>query len=308
MTETSKALLEHHQVRKTKTQKAAFFQWVKPLAEAKGYRVTTEKGTFGAKNIIIGDPDTAKVVFTAHYDTCAVMPVPNFITPTQIFCYLLYQLLLITGIVLLAALFTVVWIRLGLPLASVFFSLALWTMLLLLILGPANKHTANDNTSGVATVLDILENMPEELQNQAAFVLFDLEEAGLFGSASFFGNHKKAMRDKLLLNFDCVSDGDHLLFCIKKKAHARLSLLEKAFPASQGKTVRLCTKGFFYPSDQANFPCGIGIAALKKGPFGVLYMDRIHTPKDTVFQAENITMLSQGAVRLTRLLTGESVL
>lgn len=302
MTETSKKLLETYQIRKTKKQKEAFLQWVKPLAESHGYGVSTEKGTFGARNIILGDPDSAKVVFTAHYDTCAVMPFPNFITPKCLPLYLAYQLLLVLGMFLIATAVTVAWVLLKLPLAPISFSLALWAMLLLLICGPANKHTANDNTSGVATILNILENMPEDLRNNAAFILFDLEEAGLFGSASFFGNHKKAMKDKLLINFDCVSDGDHILFCVKKKAKGWLPQLETAFAGTGDKTVEFCTKGFFYPSDQANFPCGIGVAALKKGPKNVLYMDRIHTKRDTVFDAENIALLTQGAVQLTELL------
>ena len=302
MTETTKKLLESYQVRKTKKQKAAFLQWVTPIAESHGYAVTTEKGTFGARNIIFGDPDTAKVVYTAHYDTCAVLPFPNFITPKSLFIYLLYQIVLVIGMFAIAVAFTVAWGLLNLPLASISFSIALWAMLLLLICGPANKHTANDNTSGVATILDIMENMPEDLRKNAAFVLFDLEEAGLFGSSSFYGKHKKAMKNKLLINFDCVSDGDHILFCIKKKAKSQLEQMEAAFSAPTGKTVEFCTKGFFYPSDQANFPKGVGVAALKKGTFGVLYMDRIHTKRDTVFQAENIALLTQGAVHLAALL------
>jgi hypothetical protein len=47
-----------------------------------------EKASFGGRNIVIGNPDTAKVLYTAHYDTCARLPFPNFITPKNIFIYL----------------------------------------------------------------------------------------------------------------------------------------------------------------------------------------------------------------------------
>ncbi len=50
-------------------------------------------------------------------------------------------------------------------------------------------------------------------------------------------------------------------------------------------------KGFsVYPSDQANFPYGVGICALrKKGE--ILYLSRIHTPKDTVLEETNVNIL-----------------
>ncbi len=302
MNEIIHELLETHQIRKTKAQKAAFLQWITPFAEAHGYAVATEKGSCGAKNIILGDPDSAKVVYTAHYDTCAVMPIPNFITPKCLPLYLLYQVALTLAIFVLAGVVSLLAGMVHPVLAPLAYGVTLWAILLLMILGPANKHTANDNTSGVATILQMLEEMPEELRKDAAFVLFDLEEAGLFGSTAFYSKHKKAMKDKLLINFDCVSDGDYFLLCIKKKARKWLPQLESAFISTGDKTVELCTKGFFYPSDQSNFPCGIGVAALKKGRFGLLYMDRIHTKRDTVFQAENIVLLAHSGIHLTQLL------
>ena len=51
-----------------------------------------------------------------------------------------------------------------------------------------------------------------------------------------------------------------------------------------------------YPSDQGNFPTSVGVVALKRGWMG-LYLDRIHTPRDTVMKEENIRYLVDGAVR-----------
>lgn len=302
MTETSRVLLKHYQIRKTKAQKAAFLRWLTPLAQAAGYTTRTERGAFGSRNIIIGDPTRAKVIFTAHYDTCTLLPLPNFATPKNRLCYLLSQLVLALIVLAAAVPLSILWFLLELPLAMYSLSIILWGMVFLLLFGPANRHTANDNTSGVATILDIMEKMPEHLKKEAAFVLFDLEEAGLLGSFAFYHKHKQALRHKLLLNFDCVSDGDHLLFCVKKRAAIWLPQLEAAFMSPPGKRVEVCTHGYLYPSDQANFPCGVGAAALKTGPFGILYMSRIHTRRDTVFQAENIALLSRGSVRLTALL------
>ena len=47
----------------------------------------------------------------------------------------------------------------------------------------------------------------------------------------------------------------------------------------------------FYPSDQAAFKKTVAVAALKKAPVIGLYMDKIHTPKDTAFDERNIDAL-----------------
>ncbi|MBQ2676734.1 MAG: M28 family peptidase [Clostridia bacterium] len=310
MTNTTKEVFEKYQVRKTKKQKTNFIEYVKSVAEQEGYSFKVEKGYFGAKNIVIGDPDTAKVVYTAHYDTCSVLPLPNFITPKNIWIYLLYQLVLAMLIFIPIAVFDFISdsliMHLGLDPFYAFLStefvcfLVLW----LLIGGPANKHTANDNTSGVTALFDIMTALPPESRNSVALIFFDLEEAGTIGSAAFSSKHKKAMKDKLLVNFDCISDGEHILFAVHKKARKFAPLLEQAFKANDNVTVEVATKGFFYPSDQANFPCGVGVAALKKtNKTNLLYMDRIHTNKDTVYREENIDFLVKGSVKLAELIT-----
>ena len=103
MTQTTKEVFETYQVRKTKKQKTAFIDYVQQLAERHGYTCQVEKGAFGVRNIVIGDPDTAKVLYTAHYDTCARLPFPNFITPKNFLIYLLYQILIVGLFFALAA-------------------------------------------------------------------------------------------------------------------------------------------------------------------------------------------------------------
>ena len=78
--------------------------------------------------------------------------------------------------------------------------------------GPASRHTANDNTSGVITLLETALAMPEADREEVCFVFFDNEEKGLFGSAAFTKAHKKAKKETLNINFDCVSDGDFIQF------------------------------------------------------------------------------------------------
>jgi hypothetical protein len=313
MTETTKEIFEKYQVRKTKKQKTAFIEYVKQIAERYGYEFKVEKGTFGARNIVIGDPDTAKVLYTAHYDTCARLPFPNFITPKNFLIYLLYQLLIV-GVLIFAAFamgFLGGMIFSFLPInEDVFFEIILpvfplvvyAALFYLLLGGPANKNTANDNTSGVTTVLSIVEELPQENKGNVAFVLFDLEETGLFGSSSFASKHKAIRENTLVINFDCVSDGETMLFALKKTTRKYAELLGEAFVSTDDVTVDI-TKNAFYPSDNASFKGGIGVAALKRSKLGgVLYMDRIHTNKDVIYREENISFLTDGAIKLTKML------
>ena len=311
MTETTQTVFEKHQIRKSYAQKSAFVQYVQSTAAKLGYQSRMEKGYLGARNVVVGDPDTARVVYTAHYDTCAVMPFPNFITPKCIWLFLLYQIAV--GILMVA-------IPSGLV-TGIFFGLAacgikanalllydLWLILILavcwlIMAGPANKHTANDNTSGVTTLLDTMTALPEELRGEVAFVFFDLEEMGLFGSAGFASKHKKVTKNTLVVNFDCVSDGNNILFVLRKGATRYTEAIQTAFPSTEAFTVEVASKGAIYPSDQANFVRGVGVAALKKTKGGLLYMDRIHTGRDTVYMEENIAYLTEGAVRLAESLS-----
>ncbi len=312
MTETTKTVFEKYQVRKTKAQKTAFIEYVKEIAGNNSYpcRVEVGKGS-KPRNIVIGDPDSAKVVFTAHYDTCPRLPFPNFITPKNIFVYILYQLLLTCGILLLAGVVGFIsgiamgLLKIDIVIASMLGGwlvyIFVFVILFLMMFGPANPHTANDNTSGVTVILDTMQALPEELRSKAAFVFFDMEEVGLVGSSAFYSAHKAAMKDKLLINFDCVSDGEHILFATKKKALCYEELLSSSFVSNEKYTVDIASKGVIYPSDQAKFPLGIGVAALKKSKkLGILYMDKIHTKKDTVYNEENIEFLVNGAVKLSR--------
>lgn len=312
MTETTKEIFKKYQVRKTKKQKTRFIEYVEQIAECYGYDFKVEKGSFGARNIIIGKPDTAKVLYTAHYDTCARLPFPNFITPKNFFVYLLYQFLIIGSFFVLSFL---LWLFFGLILSFIpiaeettyfimsFLPQVIYLVLLYLLLGgPANKNTANDNTSGVTTVLDIMKKLPQDQKSKVSFVLFDLEESGLFGSSSFASKHTTIKKNTLVINFDCVSDGETMLFALKRTTKKYAELLEKAFVSTPDISVDI-TKNAFYPSDNASFKSGIGVAALKKSKlFGILYMDRIHTNKDVIYREENIQFLTNGAIKLAQML------
>lgn len=289
-------VLRQYPVRKTKKQKQAFREDVKHYVTALGYLCHEEKGSFGARNFIIGDPQKAKVLITAHYDTCAALPFPNLITPCNLLPFLGYQLFLV---VFLLAVPILLGMGVGLLTRSVdigywFGYLFFWVLLVMMLVGPANKTNANDNTSGVVTLLEIARTLPENQREKTCFVLFDLEEAGLLGSASYQKAHKMETQNQLVLNLDCVGDGDHIrLFPTRKlkKDKKRLSSLYKACGYFGNKDILVREKGFaIYPSDQANFPYGVGICALRDSKAG-LYLGRIHTRRDTILEQTNVNLL-----------------
>lgn len=284
-------------VRKSKKQKQVFRDEVQALVQSWDYCSAVEKGSMGSRNLIIGDPAKAKYLITAHYDTCARLIVPNLIAPTSLWLFILSQLAAAS-------------VMLALPLvaaAPVWFlthsnAAAYWTwyglllvFLVLMMAGPANPSNSNDNTSGVVTLLEIARSLPENQRERACFVLFDLEEMGLIGSSSYQSRHKGETLHQTVLNLDCVGDGDDMLLlptrALRRDA-AAMAALRRCTGSFGEKRITLREKGFsVYPSDQASFPRGVGIAALRRNRFGGLYLGRIHTPRDTVLEQTNINLL-----------------
>ena len=304
MTEQSKKILSEMQVRKSRKQKEAFRAWLCGELEAAGYAPQVEE-SFAARNVVAGDPEGAKVLLTAHYDTQAVLPVPNFITPRNPFFFALYQLLIVLP------LFLAVGVVEGLIFAFVPGAAAWWLAPLSCIAicaffmwwivdGPANRHTANDNTSGVLTLVETALALPPEHRERVCFVFFDNEEKGMFGSAAFAKKHKGVKKNTVVLNFDCVGDGNSIQFFSQKKLkkdEAALKLMEAAFLPAGDKDVQV-VRGFgFYPSDNASFKRGAGVCALKHKRVVGYYMDRIHTSNDTVLDEGHLTLLRDGALR-----------
>lgn len=303
MQEISKEIFEKYQVRKTRAQKTEFIEYIKQkFPEAK-----VEEGGFGKnRNIVIGDVASAKTVFAAHYDTCARLPFPNFITPKNFLLYILYSVLIAIPFILLMPISAVILTLLTRSfLISYFGSLfiSFGTMTYVLMLGKPNPNTANDNTSGVLMLCELMAALTDEEKAKCAFVFFDNEENGLLGSAFFAKLHKKEMRDKLLVNLDCVGEGDNIMFVLSGSAKEYREKLAACFPATEKKKVLFeSILTAFYPSDQMNFKTTAAVAALKKKPVIGYYMDKIHTVKDTVCEEENLAFLCNGFVQFIKMI------
>ena len=294
MTSLSNEILAKWQVRKTPKQKDDFIAFLRSQIP----ELRVEEGGFGKnKNLVVGDVASARVICTAHYDTCARLPFPNFLAPKNIPANLGYALLLCIPLV---AVMVVIRMLLGLLdisyilLDNIPYLFSMTALLWLSLGGPPNPNTVNDNTSGVITLCELMAALSPEERSQVAFVFVDNEENGLFGSRYFARLHKKeSLQDKLVMNFDCVSDGEHIMLVQNRAARKAFgATLAESFVSTPEHKVHLESAATtMYPSDQASFPTNVGIAAFKHKKGIGLYIDRIHTKKDTVLRESNITYL-----------------
>lgn len=303
-------ILLKYEIRKSNKEKTAFIDYMKERLAIAGYDPNRDirieekgRGLLKSRNIVVGNPEEAEVLFGGHYDTCAWMPFPNFMAPTNPVLFWGYQILLLIMIIVPTALigFIVGLISGSGEVAYFTFLIALIALFIQLMVGFRNKHTANDNTSGIITLTHILEKLPEEMRSKVCVIYFDNEEKGLLGSAFFYNKHRKQVKGKMLINFDCVGDGDNIVTMANGKSRddEKYPLFVEALEESEeGFDVKyLCRKMKFmmFPSDQANFKKGIGVCSLKKSPIG-MFVARIHTYFDTKCRQENIEYLTKAMV------------
>lgn len=308
MLKTPMDVLTMYPVRKSKKQKQAFRDAVETYATQLGYTFQTEKTR--SKNVIIGDPERAKYLVTAHYDTCAALPAANRLYADNGLLYVMNQLyigLLMTILPVISACVITVGTMLlyymthpqDTPvLGALIFVFSLFAFLPVPVLmgcyGPANKNNANDNTSGIVTVLEIMKSLPENQRSKVCFVLFDRNETGLQGSAAYAKKHKNTLQHQLVLNLSCVGDGDYILLLPTKNLKQNNSLLTSVYKCCGyfgPKSILVKEKGRpAYPDEHQNFPNAVGISAFKKGKNGY-YIDRIHTSKDTILDITNVNLL-----------------
>lgn len=296
----SKLILEKYQVRKTRKQKTEFIELLQK--ELKDHQMTIEQGgLFKSRNIVVGDLEKCQYVLGAHYDTAPVLPIPNFISPKNVVAYMIYTLLLTLGIFAIDFIISIIiwFLTKNSVVALMIGYFVLIFMIGWMLVGKANQHTANDNTSGVITLIEALHD--ENLKDQVCCVFFDHEEVGLFGSANFAKKHKKIMKNKLLFNFDCVSDGDTIMLILNKKAKKDEKMMKEAFQSDGVKKVVVThSSTTLYPSDQVNFKYSIGVAAFNQNKIIGYYLGRIHTMRDVIFEEKNIELIINGLKNLVK--------
>lgn len=303
MTELSKKIIEEYQVRKTGKQKKAFREMLVKELNARGIAAQEEKykDLFRSVNVIVGDADKAEIIFGAHYDTCPRMFFPNFIAPLNKPVYFAYQIGIVLALLLISVIPAVpAGMMLGGEAAYRVWYFTYLALFVLMMKGPANPHTMNDNTSGVVGLIELMEALPEEARNRCAFVFFDNEEMHMLGSGAFRKAHGSRMQEIPMINMDCIGDGEYLMTVASKafREDGRLYQAMKAAFEGRGSIVHAEAEKAMYPSDQKGFKKSMAVAAMKKSRAVGYYMDRIHTPKDTVLEEENIARITGGMAQL----------
>ncbi len=284
-------------VRNSEAQKEAFREYAISEAQAAGWTAGTVHESGGHNNVVIGDPETARTVFTAHYDTPRRGLFPNLMLPTNKLLKYLYLAAEILHM-LAVAIYAGVLVRklTGLEGAAGRFiylgvyALVYFALFLLLFRGPANARNRNDNTSGTAAVLTLAQKLAGD--PSTAFILFDNEEKGKKGSKAFAAAHPEIKQKTLIINMDCVGNGDTFIAGASDPAIAdrRYPKLRAALESAGGKVFPAAKASI--NSDHKSFEKSVGIAAcLYKNGVG-FYTPRIHTERDTVASPENIERLT----------------
>lgn len=307
----SKKILDDFQTRKTKAQKSNFTSFlISELEKNEIYAKIDESGSIiKSRNIVIGDISKANVIFTAHYDTAPKLPFPNFITPKNLLFYIFYQILILLPLFIICFLVSFISMIFFENILIAYFLCAFlaFGFVYIIMFGKENKNTVNDNTSGIITLCEIMLNMTKDELATTAFVFFDNEELGLIGSSAFAKQHREEIKGKIVINFDCVSDGETIMVVVNGVARKKYGdIITSAYSMNDDYKVKpFITKALttFYPSDQMNFPINIAVAALKRKRFLGYYLDRIHTKHDTVFREENIRYLIKSSIKFVQLLS-----
>ncbi|QQK07858.1 M28 family peptidase [Miniphocaeibacter halophilus] len=301
MSEKIKELIDKYQVRKNYEDKTKFINWLKPVIKEMNYDFKIDKYSSKGRNLIVGDINNAEVFLTAHYDTQVNYFVPMFMGMNWL-GFIIGQLYVLFIILLPAILIDLIFKNIfyyNIP--NIFLVLIVLLTFLYTQIGVSNKNTVNDNTSGLATLINIMENLEDTHKNKVCFVFFDQEEVGLIGSSKFQKKYRRNIRNKPLINFDCVANGNNIFFIGQKEF--RNSILNNVLTNSVEKIMKDNIYGkkyvigpayrYIYPSDQLIYDNSLAVAALKKAPLIGYYLNGIHNSRDRVFMKENIALITE---------------
>lgn len=293
-------------IRKTAAQKKAFRQWVMGEIAEMGYSARIEQNDKGRQqNIVVGDPEHAAVTFTAHYDTPSTILLPDLQIPRNFAVYLLWQIVIIGGMLVLSL---ILGAALGLATQSgdvmlLGFFGAFVAMMWLQLSGIANRHNVNDNTSGVAALLETMSRIPEENRSKTSFIFFDNMEKGRKGSKAYARDHLEMQHTRFVVNADSIGVGDVFVvaapsLAVQLPQYAKLEKCLAAMPEREARFYSSVTTRM--NSDFRSFKCGVGIMACRKVSGVGLYLGDLHTSRDDAADQGNIDALAEAFSVLTK--------
>ena len=293
-------------VRRKPTEKEKFRLWLVGTLREQGYqpklqhRETALRIGGDVTNVVVGDPEKAKLILIAHYDTGVRTLLPPFYMPTRPLTAFLY-LALTPVLVLLGslALSFALTFPFNAPRATLpLFLILMVTALLYLRFGPSETRNLNDNTSGVAALLETSAALTPGSRDKVAFAFLDGGFGGLSGAKGFRARYPSA-KEKTVINVNCVAEGGELLILPSKYSRWDGEVLDAildSFENGEHTTTFLKTDGLiYYPSDNRAFRHSFAICACEKlRGFG-----RIVRPAKTAdVDPEKIELLKNGLCKL----------
>lgn len=273
-----------YQERMRRKSKARFRRYLETQAKKYDLEYQVSKSKL-AKNVIIGNIETADYVIGAHYDTPPRLPafIANNILLTNI------ALMVIIPTMIIFSLFVY---NIALPAMIIYFLTLLY---LLGFLSIPNKKNYNDNTSGVLVLLYLMSILRNE---KVAYVFFDNEEKGLFGSFSFlsFLNKKNLKpRRKKFIVLDCVGRGELIRFTYFKDNNLPRELHKVADNGARGEyRFEVKKSSLLEMSDHVAFMHHSHVGVFAYEEKGKKHRIRnIHSAKDKYFNIENIAIIAR---------------
>ncbi|MBQ9719674.1 MAG: M28 family peptidase [Oscillospiraceae bacterium] len=306
MNRYAERILREYPVRRRPEEKEKFRLWLMGTLRELGYQPELQSRQsalqFGGNvlNVVAGDPERAKLILVAHYDTAIRSLLPPMYMPTRPLTAFLYlaltpALVLIGSFVLSFALtFPINAPYLTLPL----FLLLLVTALLYLRFGPSERRNLNDNTSGVAALLETAATLTPRDRGHVAFAFLDGGFGGLSGAKGFRARYPSA-KEKTIINLCSVAEGSELLVLPNKNSRwdgALLDAILDSFENGEHTTVFLKTDGLtYFPSDNRAFRYACSICACET----VRGFGRLVCPlKATDIDEEKTQILKNGLCKL----------
>ena len=288
---------ERFSERMHRKSKKEFRTWAIQEAQKMGYIAKEEKSLL-AKNIVIGNPEKAEIIVGAHYDTPPSLS--PFIVKHQfltIACayplaltYSIKGLMKFTTEIAPASMMGVAINGVGVLAQVVNFGVFAY---MLGFLGNANQKNYDDNSSGVLSVLNLMneyKQLPKEQRDKIAFVLFDNEEKMLLGSLAYASQHKKEIKNQSVINLDCVGVAETMnLLYVGKDLPEIVKEFEKEIKENTSLKPNVKITGPLSMSDHMSF---IGakehICLLAKDKSIYSLVSHIHSKKDNFIKEQNI--------------------
>lgn len=235
-----------------------------------------------SKNVVIGNLKTAKYVLGAHYDTPPRMP-----------AFLMRSIILFN--ILSFLFFPATFIVFGIFELNLIYAPLLYLALFLYIMGfgVANKYNYNDNTSGVLTLLCLMDKLDNK---DVAYVFFDNEEKGLIGSLQLAFLMKKLKqygpRKKVFINFDCVGRGNAFGFASFNSKGIAQELIDLGINEGNDYEFIHRKPSVFEGSDHVSFKNWKSIGIMCYNKKAKKYkLNNIHSHKDKYINIDNIDVL-----------------